>query len=361
MKVKRFHECPDCHRIAPYLQRKCDCGYVFSGGEREYKTCVACGSLIPASRLFCDCGKFLPMQRDTLTEGDVETAYQEGRFAGVAEERTRQEGEWSRFFRAASLKNTFTGEPISSAADFYKWKETCDAEKLRHDRSSARSKFEKIAANYVAAIRIRKETDAFIRRFGMKPGEQLIAYRVAIGKWGADSLPAGVDELQFDKLCDYYSAEQSMIRGFPFCLSLQDILFCSIIEFANYVRKIFPHPDADFICDDGYFAAAGSLSAVSEAFLNIPRADSVCVIKRISSLCAASEEDAAIIDDNMKIAADNVFISISGKDSSNILQAASFEIQKMLNDAPNIEESFAITQVIFNFIQAYVDKKSLVK
>lgn len=97
MKVKRFHECPDCHRIVPYLQRKCDCGYVFSGGEREYKTCVACGSLVPASRLFCDCGKFLPMQRDTLTEGDVETAYQEGRFAGVAEERTRQEGEWSRF------------------------------------------------------------------------------------------------------------------------------------------------------------------------------------------------------------------------------------------------------------------------
>ena len=118
VKVKRFHECPDCHRIVPYLQRKCDCGYVFSGGEMEYKTCVACGSLIPASRLFCDCGKFLPMQRDTLTEGDVETAYQEGRFSGVAEERTRQEGEWSRFFHAAGLKNTFTGEPISSAADF---------------------------------------------------------------------------------------------------------------------------------------------------------------------------------------------------------------------------------------------------
>ena len=71
VKVKRFRECPDCHRIVPYLQRKCNCGYVFSGGEREYKTCVACGSLIPASRLFCDCGKFLPMQRDTLTEGDV--------------------------------------------------------------------------------------------------------------------------------------------------------------------------------------------------------------------------------------------------------------------------------------------------
>ena len=81
VKVKRFRECPDCHRIVPYLQRKCDCGYVFSGGEREYKTCVACGSLIPASRLFCDCGKFLPIQRDTLTEGNVETAYQEGRFA----------------------------------------------------------------------------------------------------------------------------------------------------------------------------------------------------------------------------------------------------------------------------------------
>lgn len=74
MKVKRFRECSDCHRIVPCLQRKCDCGYEFSGGEKEYKTCVACGSLIPASRLFCDCGKFLPMQRDALTEGDVETA-----------------------------------------------------------------------------------------------------------------------------------------------------------------------------------------------------------------------------------------------------------------------------------------------
>lgn len=361
VKVKRFHECPDCHRIVPYLQRKCDCGYVFSGGEREYKTCVACGSLIPASRLFCDCGKFLPMQRDTLTEGDVETAYQEGRFAGVAEERTRQEGEWSRFFRAAGLKNTFTGEPISSAADFYSWKEACDAEKLRRDRSSARSKFEKIAANYVAAIRIRKETEAFIRRFGMKPAEQLLAYRVAIGKWDVSNVPSGVDELHFGDLCDYYSAEQSMIGGFPFCLSLQDILFCSIIEFANCVRKIFPHPDADFICDDGYFTAAGSLNAVGEIFLSIPRADSVAVKKKISSLCAVSEDDAAIIDDNMKIAADNVFASISGKGPSELLQAVSFAIQKMLSDTPNIEEPLAITQVIFDFIRAYVDKKVLVK
>lgn len=127
MKVKRFRECPDCHRIVPYLRSKCDCGRAFSGEEKEYKTCVACGSLIPASRLFCDCGKFLPMQHDTLTEGDIESAYQTGRFAGVAEERTRQEGEWSRFFRAAGLKNTFTGEPISSVADFFKWKDAYDA------------------------------------------------------------------------------------------------------------------------------------------------------------------------------------------------------------------------------------------
>lgn len=141
VKVKRFHECPDCHRIVPYLQRKCDCGYVFSGGEREYKTCVACGSLIPASRLFCDCGKFLPMQRDTLTEGDVETAYQEGRFAGVAEERTRQDGEWSRFFHAAGLKNTFTGEPISSAADFYSWKEACDAAYRQQKKESLKNTY----------------------------------------------------------------------------------------------------------------------------------------------------------------------------------------------------------------------------
>ena len=170
MKVKRFHECPDCHRIAPYLQRKCDCGYVFSGGEREYKTCVACGSLIPASRLFCDCGKFLPMQRDTLTEGDVETAYQEGRFAGVAEERTRQEGEWSRFFRAAGLKNTFTGEPISSAADFYKWKETCDAAYRQQRKESLKNNYYIMDGSDDAPAGVRGDfLESWAKHFGSSP------------------------------------------------------------------------------------------------------------------------------------------------------------------------------------------------
>ncbi len=85
----RFWECPECRRINPYLQRKCGCGHVVDGGELQYKTCTACGCLLPASRLFCDCGKFLPLQKDTITEEDVEAAYQAGRFAGIAEERER--------------------------------------------------------------------------------------------------------------------------------------------------------------------------------------------------------------------------------------------------------------------------------
>lgn len=62
MKVKRYHECPECHRISPYFQTKCDCGYHFSGVsiERQFKVCPSCGLLVPASQTVCDCGAAFP-------------------------------------------------------------------------------------------------------------------------------------------------------------------------------------------------------------------------------------------------------------------------------------------------------------
>lgn|GEM_PF-1497700 len=62
MKVKRYHECPECRRISPYFQTKCDCGYHFSGVsiERQFKVCPSCGLLVPASQTVCDCGAAFP-------------------------------------------------------------------------------------------------------------------------------------------------------------------------------------------------------------------------------------------------------------------------------------------------------------
>lgn len=62
MKVKRYHECPECHRISPYFQMKCDCGYHFSGVsiERQFKACPTCGLLVSASQTICDCGATFP-------------------------------------------------------------------------------------------------------------------------------------------------------------------------------------------------------------------------------------------------------------------------------------------------------------
>ncbi len=56
MKILRFHECPECGRLSPYLQSRCDCGYRFTGGEAQYKTCPECGSIIPSGQIVCDCG-----------------------------------------------------------------------------------------------------------------------------------------------------------------------------------------------------------------------------------------------------------------------------------------------------------------
>ena len=56
MQVLRFHECPECGRLSPYLQSRCDCGYRFVGSEAQYKTCPECGSIIPSGQIVCDCG-----------------------------------------------------------------------------------------------------------------------------------------------------------------------------------------------------------------------------------------------------------------------------------------------------------------
>ena len=56
MNVLRFHECPECGRLSPYLQSRCECGYRFTGSESQYKTCSECGSIIPSGQVICDCG-----------------------------------------------------------------------------------------------------------------------------------------------------------------------------------------------------------------------------------------------------------------------------------------------------------------
>ena len=69
----------------------------------------------------CDCGKFLPLCKDSITDADIELAYDIGRRMGIAQERSRNDREWADFFTRAGLKNSITGEPISSRSDFEKW------------------------------------------------------------------------------------------------------------------------------------------------------------------------------------------------------------------------------------------------
>lgn len=140
MKSAKYHECPECHRISPGLQMRCECGYRFTGdrsAERRYKTCSACGSLLPAGRIFCDCGRFLPFRDRGITQGDVDAAYQAGRVDGMTEERERGDAAWDQFFKDAQLKNTVTGAPIRSREDFRLWKRQFDAAKAEIARRKA--------------------------------------------------------------------------------------------------------------------------------------------------------------------------------------------------------------------------------
>ena len=126
MKLLRFHECPECHRISPYLQSRCDCGYRFSGRERQYKTCPECGSLIPSSQIICDCGHVMLRDRSQLTKADLETAYYAGLADGRARDAVKEDTELDRFFSEAGLRNSITGEPIRSPEDFFRWREAYD-------------------------------------------------------------------------------------------------------------------------------------------------------------------------------------------------------------------------------------------
>ena len=358
MKVKRYHECPECHKILPYLRSKCDCGYRFSGAsaERQFKTCTACGSLVPVSQLFCACGKFLPLQKDAITEADVETAYQNGLFAGIAEERERNEKEWACFFADAGLKDTFTNKAIANREDFYAWKKSFDEDCLRRARAAAQSKFEHLAENMTAAMKIREKTLDFIKKYNVLVGEQILACHLATHPRGEDvDPPDGVNPWVFEQLCDYYSAEVSVYKGIPAALSSYDVSFYLTVEYANYLRKIFSCPNQRYVCDDGYFIAVGALTAVSEVFLKTPRSDSIRIMSEISLLCTASKEDAAIVDDNMKIAADEMFLAYSRK-APNALSELSFSLQELMSDEPNAEKSFSIAQVFSDYIKGYVSR-----
>ena len=158
---------PECHKILPCMVVENVTADISSVAllPSQFKTCTACGSLVPVSQLFCACGKFLPLQKDAITEADVETAYQNGLFAGIAEERERNEKEWACFFADAGLKDTFTNKAIANREDFYAWKKSFDEDCLRRARAAAQSKFEHLAENMTAAMKIREKTLDFIKRY----------------------------------------------------------------------------------------------------------------------------------------------------------------------------------------------------
>lgn len=51
----------------------------------------------------------------------------------IAQERERSKGEWAAFFAEAKLKNTLTGQPITSLEEFNSWKAAYNAKQLEKD------------------------------------------------------------------------------------------------------------------------------------------------------------------------------------------------------------------------------------
>ena len=41
MAVARYYECPDCKKLIPVIQKRCDCGRESSGKEEKWKVCPA--------------------------------------------------------------------------------------------------------------------------------------------------------------------------------------------------------------------------------------------------------------------------------------------------------------------------------
>ena len=143
MEFQRFHKCPNCKKLIPYLQSRCDCGRRFTGLEEHYKVCPACGSVVDGEALRCSCGflfifrRFLDKQNvQEITPEQLAVAYEQGRREGAAEEKARNDAEWDAFFKTAQLKNTVSGGPIRTREDFYKW-----ADEFAAAKAAQRSRF----------------------------------------------------------------------------------------------------------------------------------------------------------------------------------------------------------------------------
>jgi len=151
----------------PYIQNKCDCGEKFTGIERVFKVCPACGCVLKDQSLRCSCGylfifrRFLDKQNvPEVTKEQLYASYQTGKNDGISEamlrskaeldqakqdqeaayragcmvEKVKNDAEWDRFFETAQLKNTVSGDPIRSREDFYKWKREFDAAKAAREQ-----------------------------------------------------------------------------------------------------------------------------------------------------------------------------------------------------------------------------------
>lgn len=134
MSSGKYHKCPKCGTLSPWLQMRCACGYQFTGklfSERRYKTCSACGSLVPATQLFCGCGHVLIFSH-RLTKEDLKAAYTQGYAAGMHDAHVQNQEDWDLFFEKAGFRHTVTREPIRTREAFFRWK--AEHERLRRGR-----------------------------------------------------------------------------------------------------------------------------------------------------------------------------------------------------------------------------------
>lgn len=81
-----------------------------------------------------------PMSEEERREAAAQRRRQEQQAAiddavekAIQAEREKSQGELEGFFKSAQLKNTFTGEPITSMEEFWEWKKAFDAAKLQKD------------------------------------------------------------------------------------------------------------------------------------------------------------------------------------------------------------------------------------
>lgn len=78
-------------------------------------------------------GELTPEQRKAYAAQRRAQERQAAIDAAVQAEREKNQAEMTEFFKAAGLKNTFTGEPITSVEQFHAWNEKFQGQKLQDD------------------------------------------------------------------------------------------------------------------------------------------------------------------------------------------------------------------------------------